>query len=201
MLLDSVSTEPGYQAQFGGVTQGSRNWEHNKTPQYTLSPSWPYRMPQNFIQQGNGSYQPGKPFMAQGEKDQRETSDKACSCVCICIVKLFYLKLTSANLSTSAYVLMLTFCLFFFLYFLFPSRFCGAPQSEFPTGTPRPAPCKSKFHPAEKVNLHLHFIRLMVSTITKQNNVILTLHHLVTRISKMNFIIFVQFLCFFVSLH
>uniref|UniRef100_A0A667YV52 RNA uridylyltransferase n=1 Tax=Myripristis murdjan TaxID=586833 RepID=A0A667YV52_9TELE len=62
-------SEPGYQAQFGGVTQGSRNWEHNKTPQYTLSPSWPYRMPQNFIQQGNGSYQPGKPFMAQGEKD------------------------------------------------------------------------------------------------------------------------------------
>uniref|UniRef100_A0A667YU41 RNA uridylyltransferase n=1 Tax=Myripristis murdjan TaxID=586833 RepID=A0A667YU41_9TELE len=52
-------SEPGYQAQFGGVTQGSRNWEHNKTPQYTLSPSWPYRMPQNFIQQGNGSYQPG----------------------------------------------------------------------------------------------------------------------------------------------
>ncbi|XP_056131805.1 terminal uridylyltransferase 4 isoform X2 [Lampris incognitus] len=62
-------SEPGYQAQFGGVTQGSRSWEHNNTPQYSLSPSWPYRMPQNFIQQGNGGYQPGKPFLAQGERD------------------------------------------------------------------------------------------------------------------------------------
>uniref|UniRef100_A0A669F281 Terminal uridylyl transferase 4 n=1 Tax=Oreochromis niloticus TaxID=8128 RepID=A0A669F281_ORENI len=48
------------------VNQGSRLWEHNKTPQYTLSPSWPYRMPQNYIQQGNGGYQHGKPFVAQG---------------------------------------------------------------------------------------------------------------------------------------
>uniref|UniRef100_A0AAQ5YPT6 CCHC-type domain-containing protein n=1 Tax=Amphiprion ocellaris TaxID=80972 RepID=A0AAQ5YPT6_AMPOC len=52
---------------FVGVSQGSRLWEHNKPPQYTLSPSWPYRMPQNFIQQGNGGYQPGKPFVAQGQ--------------------------------------------------------------------------------------------------------------------------------------
>ncbi|XP_039984566.1 terminal uridylyltransferase 4 isoform X3 [Xiphias gladius] len=58
--------ESGHPAQFVGVSQGSRLWEHNKTPQYTLSPSWPYRMPQNFIQQGNGGYQPGKSFMAQG---------------------------------------------------------------------------------------------------------------------------------------
>uniref|UniRef100_UPI003AAA676E terminal uridylyltransferase 4 isoform X1 n=1 Tax=Centroberyx gerrardi TaxID=166262 RepID=UPI003AAA676E len=63
-------SEPGYPAQFGGVTQGSRTWEHNNTPQYTLSPSWPYRMPQNFIQQGNGGFPPGKPFMAQGERDR-----------------------------------------------------------------------------------------------------------------------------------
>ncbi|KAG7236638.1 hypothetical protein INR49_000654, partial [Caranx melampygus] len=61
------SLESGHHpAQFVGVSQGSRLWEHNKTPQYTLSPSWPYRMPQNFIQQGNGGYQPSKPFMAQG---------------------------------------------------------------------------------------------------------------------------------------
>uniref|UniRef100_A0A665WHZ2 Terminal uridylyl transferase 4 n=1 Tax=Echeneis naucrates TaxID=173247 RepID=A0A665WHZ2_ECHNA len=53
-------------AQFVSVSQGSRLWEHNKTPQYNLPPSWPYRMPQNFIQQGNGGYQPSKPFMAQG---------------------------------------------------------------------------------------------------------------------------------------
>lgn len=61
-----VKSESGHPAQFVGVSQGSRLWEHNKTPQYTLSPSWPYRMPQNFIQQGNGGYQPGKPFVAQG---------------------------------------------------------------------------------------------------------------------------------------
>ncbi|XP_037625943.1 terminal uridylyltransferase 4 isoform X1 [Sebastes umbrosus] len=61
-----VKSESGHPAQFVGVGQGSRLWEHNKTPQYALSPSWPYRMPQNFIQQGNGGYQPGKPFVAQG---------------------------------------------------------------------------------------------------------------------------------------
>ncbi|KAK5869454.1 hypothetical protein PBY51_024169 [Eleginops maclovinus] len=57
-----VKTESGHPAQFVGVNPGSRIWEHNKTPQYALSPSWPYRMPQNFIQQGNGGFQPGKPF-------------------------------------------------------------------------------------------------------------------------------------------
>uniref|UniRef100_A0A3B3U1Q0 CCHC-type domain-containing protein n=1 Tax=Poecilia latipinna TaxID=48699 RepID=A0A3B3U1Q0_9TELE len=50
-----VKSEPGHQVQFEGVSQGSRLWEHNKPPQFSLSPSWPYRMPQNFIQQGNGS--------------------------------------------------------------------------------------------------------------------------------------------------
>nr|XP_014266867.1 terminal uridylyltransferase 4 isoform X2 [Maylandia zebra] len=58
--------ESGHPASFVAVSQGSRLWEHNKTPQYTLSPSWPYRMPQNFIQQGNGGYHHGKPFVAQG---------------------------------------------------------------------------------------------------------------------------------------
>uniref|UniRef100_A0A7N6C617 RNA uridylyltransferase n=1 Tax=Anabas testudineus TaxID=64144 RepID=A0A7N6C617_ANATE len=53
-----VNNEP-----FVGMSQGPRLWEHNKTPQYSLSPSWPYRMPQNFIQQGNGGYQPSKPFL------------------------------------------------------------------------------------------------------------------------------------------
>ncbi|XP_041861938.1 terminal uridylyltransferase 4 isoform X2 [Melanotaenia boesemani] len=61
-----VKSESGHQAQSAGVSQGSRLWDHNKPPQYTLSPSWPYRMPQNFIQQGNGGFQPGKPFMTQG---------------------------------------------------------------------------------------------------------------------------------------
>lgn len=62
-----LSPESSHLAQFGGVTQGSRLWDHNKTPQYALPPSWPYRMPQNFIQQGNGGYPPGKPLVAQGQ--------------------------------------------------------------------------------------------------------------------------------------
>lgn len=67
VCFDLVSTESGHPAQFVSVNQGSRLWEHNKAPQYALSPSWPYRMPQNYIQQGNGGYQPGKPFVAQGQ--------------------------------------------------------------------------------------------------------------------------------------
>ncbi|KAM6962727.1 terminal uridylyltransferase 4 [Aplochiton taeniatus] len=59
-------SEPSYQARYSGVTQGSRSWERGNGGHYSVSPSWPYRMPQNFIQQGNGGYQPGKPFMAQG---------------------------------------------------------------------------------------------------------------------------------------
>ncbi|XP_041705309.1 terminal uridylyltransferase 4 isoform X3 [Coregonus clupeaformis] len=61
-------SDPGYQTQFGGVSQqGSRTWEHSNAAHYSQSQSWPYRMPQNFIQQGNGGYpQPGKPFMSQG---------------------------------------------------------------------------------------------------------------------------------------
>uniref|UniRef100_A0A3P9GYH2 CCHC-type domain-containing protein n=1 Tax=Oryzias latipes TaxID=8090 RepID=A0A3P9GYH2_ORYLA len=50
----------------GNFVQGSRLWDHNKAPQYTLPPSWPYGMPQNFIQPGNAGFQPGKPFIAQG---------------------------------------------------------------------------------------------------------------------------------------
>ncbi|XP_027883781.1 terminal uridylyltransferase 4 [Xiphophorus couchianus] len=61
-----VKSEPAHQVQFEGLSQGSRLWEHNKPPQFSLSPSWPYRMPQNFIQQGNGDFQPGKTFMAPG---------------------------------------------------------------------------------------------------------------------------------------
>lgn len=72
----SLSTESGHPAQFVGMSQGPRLWEHNKTPQYSLSPSWPYRMPQNFIQQGNGGYQPSKPFLAQGQTFNFITADK-----------------------------------------------------------------------------------------------------------------------------
>ncbi|KAM9364181.1 terminal uridylyltransferase 4 isoform 2-T2 [Pholidichthys leucotaenia] len=61
-----VKSESGHPVQFVGVSQGSRLWEPNKTAQYTLSPSWPYRMPQSFIQQGNSGFQPAKPFVSQG---------------------------------------------------------------------------------------------------------------------------------------
>uniref|UniRef100_A0A3Q1HDJ2 RNA uridylyltransferase n=1 Tax=Anabas testudineus TaxID=64144 RepID=A0A3Q1HDJ2_ANATE len=71
-----VKSESGHPAQFVGMSQGPRLWEHNKTPQYSLSPSWPYRMPQNFIQQGNGGYQPSKPFLAQGQTFNFITADK-----------------------------------------------------------------------------------------------------------------------------
>uniref|UniRef100_A0A3Q3X2J6 CCHC-type domain-containing protein n=1 Tax=Mola mola TaxID=94237 RepID=A0A3Q3X2J6_MOLML len=54
-----MKSDSGHPAQFVGVSQGSRIWEHNKTSQYTPSPSWPYRMHQNYIQQG-------KSFMTQG---------------------------------------------------------------------------------------------------------------------------------------
>ncbi|KAF3835533.1 hypothetical protein F7725_028091, partial [Dissostichus mawsoni] len=47
-----VKSESGHPGQFVGLNPGPRIWEHNKTPQ----------MPQNFIQQGNGGFQPGKPF-------------------------------------------------------------------------------------------------------------------------------------------
>ncbi|KAG7999692.1 Terminal uridylyltransferase 4 [Nibea albiflora] len=56
-------TSPATRPSFVSVSQGSRLWEHNKAPQYALSPSWaPYRMPQNYIQQGNGGYRTGTTF-------------------------------------------------------------------------------------------------------------------------------------------
>ncbi|XP_061154095.1 terminal uridylyltransferase 4 isoform X1 [Syngnathus typhle] len=54
-----LKSELGHPSQFIGVSQGPQLWEHNKTAQFALSPSWPYRMPPNFIQQGTGGYQPG----------------------------------------------------------------------------------------------------------------------------------------------
>ncbi|KAM9832244.1 terminal uridylyltransferase 4 [Neosynchiropus ocellatus] len=55
-----VKSDSAHPPQFVGVTQGSRTWEHSKTSQYSLPPSsWSFRMPHNFIQQGNGGFQPG----------------------------------------------------------------------------------------------------------------------------------------------
>lgn len=58
-----TSSDSGPPAQFVGVSP--RLWERSKAAQ---SPSWPYRMPQNFPQQGNGGYQPGKAYLNQGEE-------------------------------------------------------------------------------------------------------------------------------------
>ncbi|XP_030641823.1 terminal uridylyltransferase 4 [Chanos chanos] len=59
-------SEPGFHGQFGSVSQGSRSWDHSNNAHYTLSPSWSYRMPQNYLQQGNGGFQHNKPYISQG---------------------------------------------------------------------------------------------------------------------------------------
>uniref|UniRef100_A0AAY4DIK9 RNA uridylyltransferase n=1 Tax=Denticeps clupeoides TaxID=299321 RepID=A0AAY4DIK9_9TELE len=50
-----------------GTVGNSHTWEHSNSPQYALSPSWSYRMPQSFLQQGSGGFQPSKPYISQGE--------------------------------------------------------------------------------------------------------------------------------------
>ncbi|XP_052397285.1 terminal uridylyltransferase 4 isoform X1 [Carassius gibelio] len=53
-------TDPNFPSQFGGVTQGSRSWEHSSAAPFPLSPSFmPYRLPP-YLQQ------PNKPFISQG---------------------------------------------------------------------------------------------------------------------------------------
>ena len=64
--------DAGYQGPFGNLSQGSRTWEHGGAPHFALPPSWPYRMPQNFLPQGNGGFQPNKPYLSQGESYRRE---------------------------------------------------------------------------------------------------------------------------------
>uniref|UniRef100_A0AAY4DI54 RNA uridylyltransferase n=1 Tax=Denticeps clupeoides TaxID=299321 RepID=A0AAY4DI54_9TELE len=55
-----------YYSQFSNVSHSSHTWEHSNSPQYALSPSWSYRMPQSFLQQGSGGFQPSKPYISQG---------------------------------------------------------------------------------------------------------------------------------------
>ncbi|XP_059384400.1 terminal uridylyltransferase 4 [Carassius carassius] len=53
-------TDPNFPSQFGGVSQGSRSWDHSSSAPYSLSPSFmPYRLPP-YLQQ------PNKPFISQG---------------------------------------------------------------------------------------------------------------------------------------
>ncbi|XP_066548158.1 terminal uridylyltransferase 4 isoform X3 [Amia ocellicauda] len=57
-------SDQGFQGQFGKGHQGPVSWDHGSTGPYSLS--WPYRMPQAFMQQGNGGLQQQKPFISQG---------------------------------------------------------------------------------------------------------------------------------------
>ncbi|XP_077074701.1 terminal uridylyltransferase 4 [Siphateles boraxobius] len=53
-------TDPNFPSHFGGVSPGSRSWEHGGAAPYSLSPSFmPYRLPP-YMQQ------PNKPFISQG---------------------------------------------------------------------------------------------------------------------------------------
>ncbi|RXM98374.1 Terminal uridylyltransferase 4 [Acipenser ruthenus] len=62
----SSTSNQGFQGQFAKVNPGSLPWEHNAAGHYPLPASWPYRMPQNVMQQGNGGFQQNKPFISQG---------------------------------------------------------------------------------------------------------------------------------------
>ncbi|XP_033875544.3 terminal uridylyltransferase 4-like [Acipenser ruthenus] len=61
-----AKSDQGFQGQYAKVNPGSLPWEHNAAGHYTLPASWPYRMPQNVMQQGNGGFQQNKPFISQG---------------------------------------------------------------------------------------------------------------------------------------
>ncbi|KAJ3599755.1 hypothetical protein NHX12_033711, partial [Muraenolepis orangiensis] len=61
-----LGPEPIYQSQFVARTQGPCGWEPGAGPQYSLSPSWSYRMPHGFLQPGNGAYQHSKAFLGPG---------------------------------------------------------------------------------------------------------------------------------------
>uniref|UniRef100_A0A4W3I4E5 Terminal uridylyl transferase 4 n=1 Tax=Callorhinchus milii TaxID=7868 RepID=A0A4W3I4E5_CALMI len=54
-----------FQGQFAKLNPPAIAWERHPLPHF--QPPWPYRMPQNFIQQGNASYpQQNKPYYSQG---------------------------------------------------------------------------------------------------------------------------------------
>uniref|UniRef100_A0A8C5CSS1 CCHC-type domain-containing protein n=1 Tax=Gadus morhua TaxID=8049 RepID=A0A8C5CSS1_GADMO len=65
--------QPG--ALVGNGTVGSRSWEPSAGPHFSMSPSWPYRMPHGFLQQGNGAYQHSKAFQGPGEPCHHTTTD------------------------------------------------------------------------------------------------------------------------------
>lgn len=79
-------------------------------------------------------------------------------------------------------------------HFLSFTRFCCSSESELPAGPTSSTSSKSEFHPTEKVNLHFFLIRCMVGSAT--NQLLCTLHHLITRLFKNEFYHFCT-VCFF----
>ncbi|NXG51418.1 TUT4 uridylyltransferase, partial [Psilopogon haemacephalus] len=57
----------GNSGQFGKMNPPSVPWDHGTPTHFPLlRGAWPYNMPQNYMQQGNASYPPNKPFYPQG---------------------------------------------------------------------------------------------------------------------------------------
>uniref|UniRef100_A0A8B9IQC7 Terminal uridylyl transferase 4 n=1 Tax=Anser cygnoides TaxID=8845 RepID=A0A8B9IQC7_ANSCY len=56
----------GNSGQFGKMNPPSVPWDHGTPTHFPLlRGAWPYNMPQNYMQQGNASYPPNKPFYPQ----------------------------------------------------------------------------------------------------------------------------------------
>uniref|UniRef100_A0A8B9FP31 RNA uridylyltransferase n=1 Tax=Amazona collaria TaxID=241587 RepID=A0A8B9FP31_9PSIT len=59
----------GNSGQFGKMNPPSVPWDHGTPTHFPLlRGAWPYNMPQNYMQQGNASYPPSKPFYPQGTR-------------------------------------------------------------------------------------------------------------------------------------
>uniref|UniRef100_A0A452IKD3 CCHC-type domain-containing protein n=1 Tax=Gopherus agassizii TaxID=38772 RepID=A0A452IKD3_9SAUR len=62
----------GNSGQFGKMNPPSVSWDHGTPTHFPLLRGvWPYNMPQNYMQQGNASYPPNKPFYPQGTRTNK----------------------------------------------------------------------------------------------------------------------------------
>uniref|UniRef100_A0A8C3RR98 CCHC-type domain-containing protein n=1 Tax=Chelydra serpentina TaxID=8475 RepID=A0A8C3RR98_CHESE len=62
----------GNSGQFGKMNPPSVPWDHGTPTHFPLLRGvWPYNMPQNYMQQGNASYPPNKPFYPQGTRTNK----------------------------------------------------------------------------------------------------------------------------------
>ncbi|XP_069498286.1 terminal uridylyltransferase 4 isoform X2 [Ambystoma mexicanum] len=60
------NSDPTFQGLFGKVNPPSVPWEHGPHGHCPLlQASWPYNLPQNYMQQGNAGYRPNKPLYPQ----------------------------------------------------------------------------------------------------------------------------------------